>query len=85
VDCPGVEWDKWWVLFSDERMVPLAHDDSNYKACKDHFLGRVPVPEEHILKVNPDMSPDAAAADYQAQLLAVYGLPPNSHEVWHRV
>lgn len=25
-----VQWDKWEVFFSDERLVPLDHEDSNY-------------------------------------------------------
>lgn len=34
-----VEW-KVWVLFSDERCVPLEHDDSNFKACKTHLFDK---------------------------------------------
>jgi 6-phosphogluconolactonase len=35
------EWAKWHVFFSDERVVPLDHADSNYKAAFDAFLGKV--------------------------------------------
>ena len=28
-----VAWDKWHVFFADERVVPLDHDDSNFKGC----------------------------------------------------
>ena len=29
----SIAWDKWHVFFADERVVPLDHDDSNFKAC----------------------------------------------------
>jgi 6-phosphogluconolactonase len=28
-----VAWDKWHIFFADERVVPLDHDDSNFKGC----------------------------------------------------
>merc|ERR1711939_402229 len=30
-----VKWDKWEVFFADERLVPLDHDDSNFKLNND--------------------------------------------------
>lgn len=36
-----VPWDKVFVFFSDERCVALDHPDSNYLACKIHFLDKV--------------------------------------------
>jgi 6-phosphogluconolactonase len=36
-----IQWDKWYVLFADERCVPLDHDDSNYKSAFANFLSKV--------------------------------------------
>ena len=36
-----VDFSKWWVLFVDERNVPLASDDSNYKAAHQELLRKV--------------------------------------------
>ncbi|CDO96142.1 unnamed protein product [Kluyveromyces dobzhanskii CBS 2104] len=33
-----VEWSKWHIYFSDERLVPLEHEDSNYGSFKDAVL-----------------------------------------------
>lgn len=36
-----VDYAKWHVFFADERCVPLEHDDSNYKACKEALFDHV--------------------------------------------
>ena len=33
-----VQWDKWEVFFSDERLVPLDHADSNYGLLQESVL-----------------------------------------------
>lgn len=85
-DLPGIEWDKWHVFFADERIVPLDSPDSNYKACADAFLSKVPIPKERIHTINT--SPvkgegEAAAAsaaqdvadDYEQQMVQVFATP----------
>lgn len=37
----GVDWARVLVFFSDERCVPLDHEDSNYKACAAALLDKV--------------------------------------------
>jgi 6-phosphogluconolactonase len=74
---PGLkmEWDKWHVFFSDERCVALDHDDSNYKACAEHFLSKVPIPAEQIYCLDPTLAdkPEEAAADYAQKMQSVFG------------
>ena len=36
-----VDFSKWWVLFVDERNVPLGSDNSNYKAAYQELLRKV--------------------------------------------
>lgn len=38
-----VDWAKWHIYFVDERIVPLNHADSNYKAFKQAVLDKLPV------------------------------------------
>lgn len=33
-----VQWNKWEIFFSDERLVPLTHDDSNYGLFNQNVL-----------------------------------------------
>lgn len=35
---PQIKWSKWQVYFSDERIVPLAHEDSNYGLFNEMVL-----------------------------------------------
>ncbi|CCG23331.1 Sol3 6-phosphogluconolactonase [Candida orthopsilosis Co 90-125] len=37
-----VQWDKWGVYFSDERLVPLNHKDSNYGLFNEMVLENLP-------------------------------------------
>ncbi|KAK6204613.1 6-phosphogluconolactonase-like protein [Scheffersomyces amazonensis] len=37
-----VKWDKWEVYFSDERLVPLDHEDSNYGLFNSLVLKNLP-------------------------------------------
>ncbi|MCO5567105.1 hypothetical protein L7F22_020790 [Adiantum nelumboides] len=36
----AIDWSKWHVFWADERVVPLNHEDSNYKLAKDGLLSK---------------------------------------------
>ncbi|TXT14766.1 uncharacterized protein COLE_00959 [Cutaneotrichosporon oleaginosum] len=72
-----VQWDKWQVFFSDERIVPLDHPDSNYAACAKAFLDHVPIAREQIHTLNTGLFREAydVAYDYEQQLVDVFANP----------
>lgn len=37
-----IQLSRWDIFFADERVVPLDHDQSNYKLFKNDFLDRIP-------------------------------------------
>lgn len=76
-DVPGVEWAKWHVFFADERCVPLDSEDSNYKACADHFFAKTTIPREQIYTVDFEVSPAEAAVKYEESLKKVMGDSPS--------
>ena len=41
-------WETWHVWWSDERLVPPSHEDSNERLARETLLDRVPIPEEQI-------------------------------------
>jgi 6-phosphogluconolactonase len=43
-----LDWSSWNVWWSDERLVPPEHEDSNERLARDALLTRVPIPEEQI-------------------------------------
>eukprot|EP00047_Mylnosiga_fluctuans_P005773 m.242622 g.242622 ORF g.242622 m.242622 type:complete len:240 (-) comp14073_c0_seq1:93-812(-) len=72
----NTDWGKWLVFLSDERVVPLDHADSNYKAIQDAFLSKVPVPASNVFAITPGLDASHAAADYESRLLAALGQEP---------
>ena len=72
-----VEWGRVEIFWGDERCVPPDHPDSNYRMAHEAMLAHLPIPAEHIHRMEgerPDL--DAAARDYQEVLARVfYGKP----------
>ncbi len=74
----AVAWDRWDVLFADERCVPADDADSNFKAVDDALLkalaprglARVHTLDGALLAAGDDA---ALARDYEAKLLAATG------------
>ena len=74
----GFRFDRWHVWFGDERFVPLDHADSNYAMAETSLLRHVPIPRSHVHRVRTELpSPQAAAADYERELRAGFGLGPD--------
>jgi len=68
---PEVRWDKWQVFFADERLVPLDHEDSNYKLCHEELFSKVPeLKRSQIHTIDESLLDDAeeVADEYEKQL-----------------
>jgi len=67
----NAKWDKWHIYFSDERLVPFDHPDSNYKLVKDEFLSKVPIKDSNIHAIDVSLLDDIdeLTDDYEAQLI----------------
>ncbi len=73
----SMPWAALHVFWGDERHVPPSHPDSNYGMAFRALIDRVPIPPDHIHRIQgewPDA--EAAAADYQVTLRHVFGLDP---------
>ena len=66
---PGVDFSKWWVLFVDERNVPHASPDSNYRGAAEALLRRAPVPSSQVLALREGLPVEQAAAHYAGLML----------------
>lgn len=67
-----VDWERVYVFWGDERTVPPDHPDSNYGMTQQALLQHVPLVEDHIFRMKGEDDPLAAAADYEAQIRAVF-------------
>jgi 6-phosphogluconolactonase len=67
-------WQRVHWFWGDERFVPHDDPESNYRMVREALLSRVPIPAENIHPVPTEgLSPEQAAADYEATLKRYYG------------
>ncbi|GAA6046907.1 hypothetical protein JCM3770_003423 [Rhodotorula araucariae] len=69
-----VPWDKWEVFFADERVVPLDHEDSNFRLNDEHLFSHVPIPRQniHVIDTSKLDDPEHVADEYEKQLVAAF-------------
>jgi 6-phosphogluconolactonase len=68
-----VPWEKIYVFWGDERHVPPADADSNYRMAHEAMLSKVPIPPANVHRIKSE-HPDAsqAADDYEQTLRAFF-------------
>ncbi|MGQ9908411.1 MAG: 6-phosphogluconolactonase [Candidatus Flexifilum sp.] len=63
-----IDWEQVHVFWVDERCVPPDDRQSNYHLAREHLLQHVPIPLEHIHRIEGELAPEEAAARYDARL-----------------
>jgi 6-phosphogluconolactonase len=67
-------WQRMHWFWGDERFVPPDDPASNFRMAREAMLNSAPVPVENIHPIpTVGITPDAAAARYQAELQRSYG------------
>jgi 6-phosphogluconolactonase len=74
-----VNWGHIEIFWGDERCVSPDHSDSNYRMAREAMLAHLPIPTEHVHRIEAERSDrDAAARDYEATLARVFGISPGA-------
>jgi 6-phosphogluconolactonase len=63
-------------FFGDERCVPPAHADSNYRMANEALFSRAPVPRGNIHRIEAERPADDAAREYEEELRGFFGETP---------
>lgn len=67
-------WDRVHLFWVDERCVPVADSQSNYKFTKDTWLDAGRYPAANIHRVRTELAPSDAAAEYSKEIREVFRL-----------
>ncbi len=67
-----VDWRHVHVFWGDERCVPPDHPDSNYRMARQTLLDAVPLPADNVHRIQGEMEPTRAAAQYERTLRAFF-------------
>ena len=74
-----IDWSKWHVFWSDDRLVAAESPDSNVGLADRGCLSKVPVPAEQIHATPVDAgSPDEVARAYEADIRAAFDAEPGT-------
>ncbi len=69
-----IDWSRVFVFWGDERCVPPDDEESNYHTAKVTLLDQAPIPAENVHRIQGERTPLEAAADYEDQLGAHFGV-----------
>lgn len=69
----AMPWGALRLFWADERCVPPDHPDSNYAACAERMLDRVPLDAGAVHRIEGELGPEAAAEQYAGKLKGYFG------------
>ena len=70
-----MDWARTHVFWGDERCVPANDPESNYGTAKRILLDSVPIPADNIHRIDTDLAPAEAVADF-TRTLKQFATPP---------
>jgi 6-phosphogluconolactonase len=70
-------WEHVFIFFGDERHVPPADQESNYRMAQESLLSKVPIPHQNVFRVAGELEAGTAAAQYEQQLINFFHLGPD--------
>ena len=68
------DWSRVHIFWVDERCVPPADSQSNYKLANDTLLQAAKIPTQNIHRVYGELAPEEGASRYVAEIKAFFTL-----------
>lgn len=69
-----IPWPQVHFFWTDERIVPADHPDSNYAMARETFLQRINATRKQVHRIRTEgMTPPQAAVDHERELKAFFG------------
>ena len=74
-DTRALPWKKIHFFWSDERMVPPDHPESNYRMAYEAMLSKLPIPRKNVHRIRAEFrNPLLVTAQYSKDLVEFFGL-----------
>lgn len=67
-----IDWMSTYVFWGDERCVPWDHAESNVRMAREAMLNHVPLALDRLYRIPVQLTPEAAAQAYQAELVRFF-------------
>jgi 6-phosphogluconolactonase len=71
-----IPWDRVFFFFGDERHVPPAHPDSNFRMANESLLLKIHARPENVFRIQAELAAEIAARNYEQQLVQFFHLQP---------
>ncbi|NJD55251.1 MAG: 6-phosphogluconolactonase [Nitrospirae bacterium] len=69
-----LDWGHVQIFWADERCVPPDHEQSNFSVTHEALISRIDIPAENIHRIRGELRPEEAAAKYERDLRAYFGV-----------
>ena len=69
-----LDWTRVHLFWVDERCVPPADAQSNFKLAEEFLIKPAKIPQRNIHRVRGELSPQQAARRYEAEVIEHFGL-----------
>jgi 6-phosphogluconolactonase len=66
-----IPWERVHLYWSDERCVPPASPQSNYRLARQTFVAQVAIPAEQVVRMRGEDDPEEAARTYELELRSI--------------
>ena len=63
-----IDWSRVHLFFGDERPVPPAHPESNYRMVYEKLISKLPIPTENTHRIVGEGDPNQSARAYEEDL-----------------